>query len=742
MSDVIPSKLSKSLSQMKHNQIVESMVDTICARVQNSDRTYFRGLVTYYMGKVAGSMWATVRSRHLGDTLANVYFVGLASSGYGKGYSVTLMEDYFLDGFIDRFMRDTYPMIGELNMRKKASELAAKKETDEKDEFNQLRFELQRSGSYAFDFDSGSVPALKQMRNAVLIPGIGAVNFQVDEIGMNLRDNAVFEMLKAYLELYDNGRIKTKLTKESNDSSRGPWLDGKTPSNMFLGGTPVRLFDGGELENTFYDLLANGYARRSIFALGNQKKDHLSDDDHAAAYYALIQPQNTQAFDLWNSHFTELANPDRFNWISELSDDVGIEWMAYKFWCEKRGTQFSEHKATEEAEMSHRASKALKIAGCYAFCEGSSTLEMEHLHAAIKLVEECGKSFTQIMNRKPGYQKLAEFLATHEGEITVAELQDRLPFYRGSQAARADMMTLAQSWGHPRHLLIRKRFRDTIEFYSGETLKQTDLNQISISYSNDYAENYTPVVAPLKDFDQLVLAPDLHWCNHSFQDNHRQEKNTIPGFNLVVLDLDSHLPLETVHELLADYTFATYTTKRHTPQHHRYRVMMPTNYVLNLDEQDYKEFMNNVSKWVPFRCDVTAKGHADTAANQRSRKWLTNPNGIWHFNQGTQLLDAYTFLPRTKKNEEFTKEIKRLKNLSNLERWFVEHTYDGTRNNNIFRYAMALVSSGMSYIEVEQRVLSFNASLEDRLDPAELQRTVLTTASQRVLDRDQDMAAA
>jgi len=56
---------------------------------------------------------------------------------------------------------------------------------------------------------------------------------------------------------------------------------------------------------------------------------------------------------------------------------------------------------------------------------------------------------------------------------------------------------------------------------------------------------------------------------------------------------------------------------------------MPLNYHLSMDAEEYKEFMANIAEWLPFEID--------TAASQRSRKWLTH-NGTHIYNDG-QLLD-------------------------------------------------------------------------------------------------------
>ncbi|MDG4870457.1 hypothetical protein P8631_20890, partial [Guyparkeria sp. 1SP6A2] len=80
---------------------------------------------------------------------------------------------------------------------------------------------------------------------------IGAVNLQIDEIGSNLVANT--DVMTLYLELYDQGMVKQKLTKNTAESQRTEEVDGKTPANMLLFGTPSKLLDGGLVEEQFYD---------------------------------------------------------------------------------------------------------------------------------------------------------------------------------------------------------------------------------------------------------------------------------------------------------------------------------------------------------------------------------------------------------------------------------------------------------------------------------------------------------
>ena len=223
----------------------------------------------------------------------------------------------------------------------------------------------------------------------------------------------------------------------------------------------------------------------------------------------------------------------------------------------------------------------------------------------------------------------------------------------------------------------------------------------------------------------------MHWCSHTFKEGHRAEDNVIPGFNMIVVDVDGTADMHQTHSLLADYTFMTHTTKRHTDAKHRFRLLFPMNYELHLDKEDYAKFVQNFLQWLPIK--------VDEAAMQRSRKWASNPSGTYHMNHG-ELLDVLPFIPKTSRNEAFHERNKSLHSLDSLERWFAERMVDGDRNNQMIKFALALVDSGMYYIDVERRVIEFNEKLEEGLTTGELKSTVLVTAAKRIQKLEDEAA--
>lgn len=709
------------LSGVTHHPAIEEIVEVLCNKTQNTDKGFFRTEVAYFLAKMASTMRATIVTKDRGVLPVNIYALALATSGFGKGHSVHIMEEEFLKPFKKRFMEDTFNVVSEKNLYVIANDRAARNGTDQQEEFERVEKEFRSAGAFPFTFDSGTPPAVKQLRHKLLMANCGSINLQIDEIGSNLIGST--DVLTLFLELYDQGIVKQKLVKNTADNQRGEEIDGKTPTNMLLFGTPSKLFDGSQTEDQFYSFLETGYARRCLFGWGQVKRKAFNSQTPAQIYANLTQPTNDAAINKWAMRFHKLADPAVFGWKMKVEDDVGIQLLTYKIACEQAAEKLPEHEEVRKSELSHRYFKALKLAGAFAFIDQSTEVEMDHLMSAILLVEESGEQFTTLLTREKPYARLAKYIADVGVEVTHADLHEALPFYKQGNAARNEMMTLATAWGYKRHIIIKKNYTDGIEFYKGEKLEETDLSEMRVAYSDHFAYNYLGEKVPFDQLHNLTQAEKMHWANHHFKGGHRAEENVLAGFNMIVVDVDEGISLDAAHELMKDYKFLTYTTKRHTAEQNRFRMVLPINYVLTLDGDEYKEFMNAFLEWLPFK--------SDESANQRAKKWESFDKGKYHYNMDAQVLDALPFIPKTSKNEQYRKEVSELQSLDNLERWFAQRIASGNRNNQMIKFALALVDSGKELIEVSRLVHAFNNKLNSPLGEEEIDSTIMVTVAKR-----------
>lgn len=708
-----------AVEDMEYHPTSEKLVDILCSKTQNTEPLFFRVLVAYYFTVAASQMRCTIATPDRGDIPVNMYALNLATSGFGKGHSTNIIEEQVMNQFRDRFLEETFPVLAETNLPKLAVKRAQRKATDPDEELVRVQKEFDSLGSLLFSFDSGTSPAVKQMRHKLLMADAGSLNLEIDEIGLNLVGNT--EVLTTFLELFDKGRIKTKLVKNSAENSRFEEIRGATPTNLMMFGTPSKLFDGATTEQQLYAMLDTGYARRCFFGYlrGSGKNMALTAEQ---IYELNTSGSNPQFLEDLSDKLYNLADIINVGKRLLMEKDTSIALIEYKLACEKQAATYPEHEEMKKAEMSHRYFKALKLAGAYAFIDDSPELTIGHLYNAIKLTEESGKAFQQMLSRDRPYVKLAKYVATCKADVTQADLVEDLPFYKGSAAQKSEMMALAIAYGYKNNIIIKKAFSDGIEFFRGETLEETDLGKMVVAYSQDITTDYQNEHAPFDKLHMLTQAQGMHWVSHHLNGGYRNEDNALPGFNLVVIDVDGGVNLSTVRMLMKDYQYLIYTTKRHTDQENRFRLILPTSHVLKMDAKDYKEFMANVYEWLPFQ--------VDDATGQRARKWLSH-NGHFEYNDGA-LLDVLPFIPKTSKNEERKALMDSQQSMDNLERWVINNIGDGNRNNMLLRFAMILVDAGFDFEGVRSRVVSLNSKIPDKLDEAEIMTTVMVSAAKAI----------
>jgi hypothetical protein len=712
----------KSFDEMEYHPASEKLVEILCSKTQNSNPLFFRVLVGYYFSLVASMMRASIATHDRGDIPVNMYALNLSTSGSGKGFSTNIIENQVINQFRGRFLEETFPILAENNLPKLALKRANRKSTDPDEELVRVQKEFEQLGSLVFSFDSGTPAAVKQMRHKLLMADAGSVNLQIDEIGSNLVGNV--DVLNTFLELYDMGLIKQKLIKNTSDNVRNEEIVGRTPTNMLLFGTPSKLLNGSKTEEELYSMLETGYARRCFFGYSRASNKAVNQTPEQVYQQLTNQDSNTYLEEL-SDKLEALADIINVNKRLVMTKETSLLLIEYRLKCEREAELYPEHEEIKKAEISHRYFKALKLAGAYAFVDDSPELTENHLYQAIKLAEESGDAFNKLLTRDRAYVKLAKYLGSVKRDVTQADLTEDLPFYRGPASQKSEMLTLATAWGYKNNVIIKKAFSDGIEFLRGETLKETDLSKMVLSYSTDITTDYRNEHAPFDQLHKLTQAPGLHWVAHHLNGGYRNEENCIPGFNLVVIDVDGGVNISTVKLLLKNYKFLIYTTKRHTETENRFRIILPINYELSLDAKDYKEFMSNIYEWLPFE--------VDTATNQRARKWMSH-DGTFEYNEG-DVLDALPFIPKTSKNEERKELLNSQQSMDNLERWVINNIGDGNRNNMLLRFAMILLDGGFDFETIRQRVMTLNNKIADKLDEAEIMSTIMITVAKAISKR-------
>lgn len=720
-----------------YHPLSESLVDVMSAKTQNPNRGFFRTLVPYYWSLVAAAMHVKIEGFGDGKIPINYYGINLAPSGTGKGVSLGVMEREVLKGFKERFLSETFIETAKKNINIIAAKRAVRNGTDQKAELELVSKEFARLGAPLLWFDSATTPAIKQFRHKILLAGCGAVNFCIDEIGANLLGQ--LEPLMLYLELYDHGTSKEKLIKSTKDDQRAEIIEGATPTNLLMFGTQSKLLDGAKTESEFMAMLDMGYARRCFvgYVPNTTRKQGVTADD---LYQQMTSVQTSSSIASLSNHLARLADPANVGTSVYIDEAEAKMILQYRLDCEKRGEQYTKDSdSVRKVEMDNRFFKTLKLAGAYAFIDGSPTILKEHVEYAIRLAEDSGAAFNILMTPERPYVKFAKHLAeSSDIEFTLPDLEEDLAYFRGGRNQKDELIAMATAWGYKNAVIISKRFDQGILLIKGETLQKTTLNEMIISYSSDIATGYCSQRITWDNLKSLIAMKDMHYINHNLMPkngitdiNHpeyiggvRSHENIIAGFNFIAIDVDSGLSLSMAQLLLRDYKYLMYTTKRHqiAGLGDRYRIIMPLNYELKLSDDDFKEFMNNLASFLPIPMDKQTF--------QPARKWSTTNNCQIFENDGI-LLDVMPHLPRTSKEEERKAFLKQYENLDNLERWFIDHTGSGNRNNQLYNYAAMLHQAGFDISDITSKTMSLNKKLPEPIPEAELMRTVVASVAKK-----------
>ena len=103
-----------------------------------------------------------------------------------------------------------------------------------------------------------------------------------------------------------------------------------------------------------------------------------------------------------------------------------------------------------------------------------------------------------------------------------------------------------------------------------------------------------------------------------------------------------------------------------------------------------------------------------------------------YINRGPQVLDVLPFIPKTKANNEYVQTIIDLKNMDNLDRWFLNHMQVGGRNNTLHNYAKMLMDAGADYDTIEKKVVKLNQDSGSPLKKDEVYSTVLKSVASKM----------
>jgi hypothetical protein len=474
-------------------------------------------------------------------------------------------------------------------------------------------------------------------------------------------------------------------------------------------GTPSKLMNGGKEEEDFMNLLLEGYGRRCFF--GNvPDNSHKTKKTASELYDTYTNPANSQFIHSFSRKLGALADEVNLNKEIKVSREVSILLIEYRLYCEERAAKLPEHDELKRAEISHRDGKALKLAGAYAFIEGSYEITEELLYNAIRLTEDSGISFNEILDRDRNYVKLAKYISNIGRDVTLVDLTEDLPLFKGSVAQKNELLSLAITYGYKNNIIIKKNTVGNIDFYSGESLEETNLNKLLLSYSLNEIMGYKNYANSFSSFEELLDQSNGYWCNHHYENDDRAEKEIIQGFNVVCFDIKLQISIKTLKEALKEYVYYLYSFDDD------FKIVFPLSHIINLSKEDYIIFINNIIYYMPF--DVLD----DSSTLRSTIHRCIKDRGI--FNYKGDLLNALQFIPNTTKEGEWHDSLKEIEHLSNLERWILRNRENEPLIKSLNKYGQMLLSAGVSNLEAKGAILLLNEKLKGKLTKETITREI------------------
>lgn len=701
------------------NTMTSDILKILQTKMTTKDEGFLLNLITYKLGQIATNMGTTVTYIGGKKIPTNIYVLNLANSGFSKGKSLKFLETEIFHKFKDNFSTGTFIDKTRLEVEARADLNAILTGKEPKFEEQVLWKKITDLPSYVYTFGSGSTPeGLKGLMTSLSMRRTGAISLEIDEIGSNISSNK--EVLDTALEVYDNGLVKNKLKRTDSNAE----IENPVAMNLMAFGTPSRLFDGGPSEEQLMSFLETGYGRRFLFGYVDEQTSVMEASEKMLS---LMDKSVDADAERIADELKLLSDIRRHSMEIELEDDANVLLFEYEEKCLKQAGLLKAYQDIEITEMSHRYFRVLKISGIYGFIEGSKTVTKRMVEDAIELVERSGEAFKKTMQRDKPYVRLAKYIAEQgAAPVTLADLTHDLGgFFKGSESAKRDMLTLAKSWAATNDIIIKESLTGDIQYFTGEVVQNTSLDNIIVSASTDLASGYVPHNAKWTDFTKLCTR-DMNFCTHHFEDQHRTGTKAILDTNLLVLDIDEGVSLKLAQKLLEDYEYLMYTTKRHTETHNRFRVLIPMSKIIKLTEEEHTNFYKNIYDWLPFEVDDQT---ADIA-----RKWQTYKESKVFTNEG-KMFDPTIHIPNTTKAIKTREHLKSFGNdVSKLERYIFANVKG--RNNGLLQLAAVHVDRGLDYDTVDQLICASNAKLADPLSDKEIAATVMKTVSKKIHERD------
>ena len=679
--------------------MIERMVTLLSGKDNEKDIKNYTKLVSLFgISSIANGVRCNiVIPTDLEEMPINLFGIGMGGSGISKTKTVNYVTTWMDDAWND------IKKLGNENL-----ELMNPFDTEELGDLTKDGITL------ANTYKSMTDASLLKLLRVLDLVDYSSVNYVVDEIGSVLgRD---YELLSStVLEIYDRGKTSVNLRA----SSKVKKANNPIPMCMLAFGSPHLLFESdANTEKMFIDLLQAGFARRTIFVNVTTaiNKYNLVVDDTNRAEIEAVKQRFRDIVSKYDHKTLSLTSEAKQLYL-KYSDDNTIE-----------SSEISEYKSIQKIYAKSKSWLALKLSGVVAVSNLHDDVTKEDFEYAMEVIEDSYLDLVSLLNRPDKYEIVVNYLleqGTTESEYTLTK---DLPFYKEIKNKR-QFLELAKGYAFNNNITLQIQDKHNVTFYSARGKVKTDLEKpLMFSYSSHITEGYyTNDNVLWKDFHKVVSRPDVCYSAHSFKDGYRSKDNTITGFQLIILDIDNDVDLETAKVLFNDYTYLIATTKSHQVDKKgiicdRFRIVLPMEYALDLEPETYSKMMKNLFADLPIEVDTVCSD---------SSRFYYGAEGQYFYNEGV-LINCDKYVDYTNEKELYDKEGAKLskKNINGISQYIIRNQHNG-RNSSLLKLSLLLIDKGYSHQECKDEITRVNNQFDNPLSLHELERTIFKTLSKK-----------
>ena len=669
--------------------------------------------VLYYYGAIMLNKYSFRKS--IGSKQAIRYYsIIFGSSGIGKSFILNQVEKMcHLEQYAEAMNATYNNMLRDLPEQPPAADV------------NEILRYMPKSVTIGIEGTSEGLFYVAQSQSA---SDFGSLNLQTDEFGESITSSSA--LLSKLKELYDTS-FKAKIVK--GDIATEMKADISNVICNFIG-LGSRKSITAESEKELKRITSSGMFRRTFIIDSKEpvEKNKLETNIKQLEEYIDALNENFKADYLARKNLANYI--ERFfeyekgyeEYLDEIDDDL-IQKAR-----DNTLDEFSQYN-TGALEM------VIDLSHIIAFLEWDVEVKVSHLKKAYDFMTRTRNSVEDTFKTVHPYKLMYDLLNLKKN-MTISEMAEYEHTIPISKTKVADNIALLEELCYRNdEVLIHNEGKVTR--YMIEPLPLNKLDKLIVSITDQegpWITNFQPLELNWDQLKKLCTSSKAKsFCTAHFSpsatapDGHRQAPNYIEGANIIAFDIDEKTTIKETQELLSEYKYIIYTSKRHNTEEFnyrdRFRILLPTKNKFYVTPDQYKQLYINIEEFLGLK-------NNDIQTRNTSRLWFSNPNGTIYENDG-ELLDVTFLLPNTDKSEIYMPKIDQVNyemetgELSKREagfiKYFITNTTQGNRNGNVFNAAKFYQDLGSD--NIEGKVIRLNSLLTEPLPDHEI-NTILRSA--------------